>query len=244
MVSPLDPPLVTTAAAVLAGIRTALTSVLVLVLLGTYVGIGALAHDLGFSLWWVLLSTALVWAAPAQVIAMSALASGARLLEIAIAVSLSGVRLLPMVVTLMPLLRARGASAWRLVLPAHFVAVNIWILGQQHGPHIPRERRVAFVNGMGIGMAVPACAATVFGFYLAATLPALLNAALLFLTPLSFLISIARTSRTLSDGVAIVLGLVIAPVLAASQVDLDLLWTGIGGGTLAYVAQRLQKAWT
>ena len=48
-----------------------------LVLIGTYVGIGALAHDYGFSLGWALLSTLLVWAGPAQVILVSALGSGA-----------------------------------------------------------------------------------------------------------------------------------------------------------------------
>src|ERR1043166_947386 len=125
---PSEPPPLSTAAAVLTGMRTAMTSVFVLVLFGTYLGIGALAHDLGFSVWWVLLSTVLVWAAPAQVIAMSSLATGARLFEIAIAVALSAVRLLPMVVTLVPLLRRRDRRAWQLILPAHFIAVNIWIL--------------------------------------------------------------------------------------------------------------------
>ena len=52
-------------AAFLTGLRAAVTSVFVLVLFGTYIGIGALAHDFGFSVLWVVLSTLLVWAAPA-----------------------------------------------------------------------------------------------------------------------------------------------------------------------------------
>ena len=48
-----------------------------LVLIGTYIGIGALAHDFGFASWWLALSTVLVWAAPAQVILISALGLGA-----------------------------------------------------------------------------------------------------------------------------------------------------------------------
>lgn len=38
-------------AAFLAGLRSALTSVFVLVLAGTYIGIGALAHNFGLSPW-------------------------------------------------------------------------------------------------------------------------------------------------------------------------------------------------
>ena len=44
-----------------------------MVIVGTYVGIGALAHDYGFSLPWVMLATVLIWAAPAQVLLISAL---------------------------------------------------------------------------------------------------------------------------------------------------------------------------
>jgi predicted branched-subunit amino acid permease len=225
-----------------AGIRAALTSVFLPVTTGTYIGIGALAHDLGFSLLWVLLSTVLVWAGPAQVIVISALGTGATLLEAAIAVTLSAVRLLPMMVTLMPVLRQRDTRAWRLILPAHFTAVNLWILGLQHAPHVPREHRITFHNGMGVTMMTVACAATAIGFYLAANLPALFTAALLFLTPLSFLMSIARNARILADRLALVLGLVVGPALAAQQVGLDLLWTGIGGGTLAYLVHRFREA--
>ena len=56
----------TSAAAFAGGVRSALTSVFVLVLAGTYTGIGALAHGFGFASWWLALSTMLVWAAPAQ----------------------------------------------------------------------------------------------------------------------------------------------------------------------------------
>ena len=62
----------------LAGLRASFLSVFVFVLVGTYVGIGALAHDYGFSLAWVMASTVLVWAGPSQVILISALGAGRR----------------------------------------------------------------------------------------------------------------------------------------------------------------------
>ena len=228
--------------AFLDGARTALTSVFLPVLTGTYIGIGALAHDLGFSLPWVLLTTVVIWAGPAQVILMSALGTGATAVEAALAVTLSAVRLLPMVVTVLPMMRRPGLRTWRLILPAHFIAINLWVLSLQHLPRVPRGQRTAFVNGMGVGMVIAACAATTAGYYLAANLPLLLTAALLFLTPMSFLVAIAHNARLVADRAAIVLGLVIGPVLAAQHIGLDLLWTGVGGGTLAYALHRLREA--
>ena len=80
------------------------------------------------------------------------------------------------------------------------------------------------------------------GYYLAAGLPPLFAGALLFLTPISFLISTARNCRLMLDKLAFALGLVIGPLLVANHVELDLMWTGIAGGTLAYAAHRLREA--
>src|SRR5262245_49781756 len=121
--APPPPPLSGSAAsAFLRGLGAALTSVFAFVVFGTYVGIGALAHDLGFSPLWAALSTLLVWAAPNQVILISTLGGGALLIEAAIAVSLSAVRLLPMVVALLPMLKGPRTPHWQLLLPAHLTA--------------------------------------------------------------------------------------------------------------------------
>jgi hypothetical protein len=80
------------------------------------------------------------------------------------------------------------------------------------------------------------------GFYLTAGLPSLFAGALLFLTPMSFLISTARNARAMVDRLALVLGLLIGPLLAHYQVGLDLMWTGVAGGTLAYGVHRLSGA--
>ncbi len=224
------------------GIRAAWLSVFAYVLFGTYIGIGALAYDFGFSLLWVCLSTILVWAGPAQVILISALGGGAALIEVAIAVGLSGVRLLPMVVSLLPILKTPSTRQRDLLLPTHFTAVSMWVESMRIAPLIAPERRIAFCNGIGTGYISSAMIATVAGYYLAAKLPLLMTAGLLFLTPISFLISVARNSRQLVDKLALVLGLAIGPLLAYRDVDLDILWTGIGGGTLAYVAHRVRES--
>jgi predicted branched-subunit amino acid permease len=228
--------------AFLAGLRAAGGSVFTYVLFATYIGIGALAHDFGFSATWVVLSTLLIWAAPAQVILISALAAGAPLLEVALAVTLSAVRLLPMVVSLLPLLKEDRTPTRRLILPAHFTAISMWVESLRLLPQIPREQRVAFCNGLGAGLLISAVSASAIGFYLAAGLPAAFAAALLFLTPLSFLISVVRNSGLLVERLAFGIGLVVGPALAAMSIGLDLLWSGLIGGTVAYGIHRLREA--
>jgi predicted branched-subunit amino acid permease len=234
------PPAVT--AGFLGGIQAAAASVFAYVIFGTYIGIGALAHDYGFSVLWLTLSTLLVWAAPAQVILISTLGTGASLIVAALAVALSAVRLLPMVVTLLPVVRAPQTHKRHLLVVAHFTAISMWVESLRLLPQVPRERRVAFSVGLGTGLMSSAVIAGVAGFYLAAGLPVLLAGALLFLTPLSFLISIVRNSRTLIERLAFGLGLVVAPALVVAKVELDLLWTGLIGGTLAYAVHRLRGA--
>jgi hypothetical protein len=83
---------------------------------------------------------------------------------------------------------------------------------------------------------------TVIGFELAGSLPKMLTAGLLFLTPMSFLCSTTRNARLLVDRLALAFGLVLGPLLVWWQVGLDLLWTGVIGGSAAYVIYRIREA--
>jgi predicted branched-subunit amino acid permease len=221
------------------GLAAAARSIFVFVVFGTYTGIGALAHDLGFSLPWALGTTLLVWAAPNQVILISALGASMAPLAAAVAVSLSGVRLLPMVVSLLPLIKTPDMRTRTLIVPAHLTAISVWVEGLRLLPGVARARRIAFYNGLGVGLLVSASAGTAAGFYLSANLPALFAAALLFLTPASFLVSTYAASRRAVDRLALGLGLAVGGALALANVPLDLVWTGIVAGTLAWLVPRL-----
>src|SRR6185436_9361695 len=160
-------------AAFFAGAKTALTSVFMLVLAGTYVGIGALTHDCGLSSWWLAISTVLVWAVPPQVILITTVTTGAALFDIAVA--------------LMPVLRGPTTRLRDLLLPTHFTAVSMWVESLRLLPNIEHQWRIAYCNGMSAGYMATATAFGFVGFYLAAGLPPLLAGGLLFLTPMSFL---------------------------------------------------------
>jgi len=223
------------------GIVAAVRSVFFYVLVGNYVGMGALAHEVGFSFGWMALCTLLIWAAPAQVILISTLNTAA-LFEVALAVTLSSLRFLPMVAAILPVMRRPGVRQRDLLLPMHVTAISVWVEGMRLLPLMPAERRVAFYNGLGVGLMSGAIIGGGVGYVLAARLPPVLAAALLFFTPMAILMSSARNSRTLLDGLSFALGLVVGPIVAAQKIGLDLMWTGLIAGTIAYLVHRLRES--
>jgi predicted branched-subunit amino acid permease len=226
----------------LLGCRTALTSVFAFVISFTYIGFGALCHDYGLSMGWAMLSTALQWAGPAQVILVTGLGPGTALIETAVAVSLSSVRFLPIVVALIPVVRHESTRLWQLIVPVHFMAISVWIECMRAAPRLARDQRIPFCNGVGLTLLSLGVVFTAIGYTIQALLPAIFAAGAMFMTPISFLVSAARNARLLLDKLALGLGLAIGPVLAFSKVEFDLLWTGIIAGTMAYGAHRVQRS--
>lgn len=216
------------------GMGSVTSTVLALVLFATYLGIGALAHDMHFSLLWVLASTLLIWAGPAQIILISTLGSGATAVQAAVAVTMSAIRLFPMVVSVLPLLRTPQTKRRHLVLAAHFIAVTLWVECYRLLPQVPRPRRIAFVHGLGCGLVIICLTATTLGFELAAKLPQLFAAAILMLTPLAFLLSTARNCKQISDILALALGIALFPLIARLNTGVDVLISGMAAGSIAY----------
>lgn len=213
-----------------------------MVLLATFLGFGGLLHDVGFPIVAGVLSTLLMWALPAQVIMVGGLSSGAALPAVAVAVCLSGVRLMPMVVALMPLMRGRRPNLLLELVAAHFVAVTMWVEGFRLLPKVPVEGRPSYAIGLGVGLATCSMATTWAGYYLSGSLPGPLAVALLLLTPISFTILLVRNARGRVDWLAIAFGTALSPLVANTPGGLDLFWSGVGGGTLAFFAARLWKA--
>jgi predicted branched-subunit amino acid permease len=222
------------------GLLAATQTILTYTLFATYLGVGALAHDLNFSPLWAILATALVWAAPAQMILLTALGSGGTAVQAAAAVSLSAIRLMPMVVALLPMLRGPKTKTWHLILPTHFVAVTVWVESMRRVPSVPRERRVAFVNGLGTGVLGATIVSTLVGYNIAAMLPPLFGAAVLFLTPISFLLTSVSNSKLLVDRLALALGVALLPLANLLNTGIDLLIAGVSAGTIAYAVHRFR----
>jgi predicted branched-subunit amino acid permease len=225
----------------LRGARVAATSVQGLVLFASMVGFGGLCRDIGFPIGAAMLSSALIWALPAQVLVVGGYAAGNAAPVIALAVALSSIRLFPMTAALMPYLRGRKSGVGTQLLAAHFIAVTAWIEGMRRLPSTPVDGRLPFFFGIGCLLVTSATAATLGGFLLAGTLPRSLAIGLLFLTPLSFLIQLSHNARDMVDRLALAFGLILAPFMAEIGGRLDLLWTGLIGGTAAWAVHRFVK---
>lgn len=209
-----------------------------LVLFATSIGFGALARDLDVTLIETLTLAAVMYATPAQVVMIDQLARGAALLAVAFSVTLTAVRLLPMTVTLMPLVRDGTRPLWMHLVAVHFCAITAWIEGHRRLPHLPAHVRLPFFIGLGFGLVMMTMTGSAAGHILAATLPPALSAALLFATPLYFLLSLIGNARVLADQLAVALGAALGPALYILVPGLDLFLAGVVGGTLAHVAAR------
>lgn len=222
------------------GARVAL-SVPGVVMAASFIGFGALVQSLETGLMSGLFTTMFVWALPGQVVLLNMYAQGAAFVAIAAAVTLTAVRLLPMVVLVISRVRLKGAPRWPLYLLAHFVAVTIWRIAEDGLEQLEREKRVPWLLGVGMTLMALMLIMTTIGYYLADSLPPLVAAAMVFLTPAFFYTSLFASASMPMDYVAIAAGTVIGPVVYRYDPDLDLLVGGLAGGTLAYLISRIAR---
>jgi predicted branched-subunit amino acid permease len=121
-----------------------------------------------------------------------------------------------------------------LILVAHLTAVTLWVECFRFLPQVPRERRIAFIHGLGCGLVCVCLVANTIGYTLAANLSQTLAAAILMLTPLAFLPSTARNCKQVSDVLALVLGIALFPLVSMLHTGVDILISGIAAGSIAY----------
>ena len=206
-----------------------------LVLGASMIAVGGLAHDVGFPIGATLLSTMLIWAAPAQLIMFGLVGSGASVPVIAVAVGFSSVRFLPMCISILPLLRSPKTRFSVLLLAAHLVAVTNWVEGMRRLPPLPMHGRMPFFFGFAITVMLSATLATGIGFFLVAQLPLVLAAGLLFVSPIYFTSALCRAARGKADMFAILFGFALTPLATLIlPAGLDLIAVGLIGGTVAY----------
>ena len=215
-----------------------IVSVPAFVLLSTTIGFGALARDGGFELAHAVFIAVTVFALPNQVVLIDQLMRGATLAGAALAVTLTAVRLMPMTVTLVPLIK--GARRRRLleIVAVHFVAISTWIEGNRRLAAMPEDDRLPFHLGVGTAMLAMMLTGTIVGYTLVAGVPPVVNAALLFTTPLYFFLSLIATSRSRMDFAAVALGGALTPALYLLVPGFDLLLGGVVGGTVAFLLGR------
>ncbi|MEC9403474.1 MAG: branched-chain amino acid ABC transporter permease, partial [Pseudomonadota bacterium] len=128
-----------------------------------------------------------------------------------------------------------------LLIASHFVAVTAWVFAMKHLPDMPREGRLPFFIGFGAAVTSFVFCMTGVSYLLVESMPGMVAGALFLLTPVYFLCSLWGAARLNADRAAMVAGLLLGPVFFTYLPGLDLLWTGLVGGTIAYLGTRIMR---
>jgi len=208
------------------------------VLFGTFVGFGALTSESGLSWLDTIFMSIFVCALPAQVVLVDQMARGASILTATLAVTATAVRLLPMTVALLPMIRDRRVPKWMEVAVAYFVAVTMWVEAMRRAPGVPRHLRAAYVLGLIAWLVAFTTVGGLIGFFLAARVPPVIAAALLFMTPIYFVLSMLGSTRSAAGVMPVLLGLVLGPLFHVLVPELDLVLTGLIGGSISFLLAR------
>ena len=115
----------------------------------SFVAIGALLKNLGFTIQESIFSTLLTYALPGSLVMAESMLIGASLVNIFLAVWLVNSRLYPMTVSIMPLLKHESQPRWKYYLSCHFVAVSSWLILKSNYKEIERKYRIDFWIGIG-----------------------------------------------------------------------------------------------
>ena len=110
----------------------------------SFVAIGALLKNLGFTIQESIFSTFLTYALPGSLVMAESMFIGASLINIFVAVWLVNARLYPMTVALMPLLIHSSQPRWKYYLSCHFIAVSSWLIMKDNYEAIKKENRIDF----------------------------------------------------------------------------------------------------
>jgi predicted branched-subunit amino acid permease len=207
-------------------------------LAATLIGVGAICREAGWDIWVSMAGTAIVWAAPAQVLMAELYATGTAVLVIMAGVAVVNMRFLPMSAALMPHLAAGGTSKVRLFYAANFIAILAWAYGMRRCPILPHDQRVPYF--LGFGHTVVACGlpATALGYVLAGTLPLGVTLGLVALPPIFFSLVFIEGAKLRRDRLALGLGAVAGPAAWLVSPEWGLMGAGLVAGSAAFLIDR------
>lgn len=209
-----------------------------LILMLSFVGFCAFISQAGIPVDQAVFMTGIVWALPGKVILVGSIVAGATLPAAFLAVTLSSIRMMPMLAALVPEMRTSKTPTWLLLLLSHLIAITAWVYAMERLPSVPRERRVAFVAGLGITLVTSNMLVVAIVYRFVGEFPPIVAGCLFFLTPVYFLASIWSSARHPIVYVALVVGLLLGPICYRLVPEFDILVAGLVGGTVAWVIER------
>ena len=177
----------------------------------SFIAIGALLKNIGFTIQESVFSTFLTYALPGSLVMAESMIVGASLLNIFIAVWLVNARLYPMTVSLMPLLMHRTQPKWKYYLSCHFIAVSSWLIMKDNYEQINKKSRIDFWIGIGVATWSVAIISTVIGYFASDFLNRDILIGLAIINPIYFTCMMVGAMKTVKISLSIILGAILGP---------------------------------
>ena len=201
----------------------------------SFVAIGALLKNIGFTIQESMFSSFLIYALPGSLVLAESTIIGASFLNIFLAVWLVNARLYPMTVSLMPLVMAKNQPRWKYYLSCHFVAVSSWLILKSNYKNIERENRIDFWIGIGTATWLIGIFATIIGYISADYLNKDMMIGLAIVNPIYFMCAMIGVMQSKSISFAIILGAILGPTFYFVSQEWCILLGGTIAGTIAFL---------
>jgi predicted branched-subunit amino acid permease len=159
--------------------------------------------------------------------------TGQGMVAIVFACSLANARFMPMVVAFMPTLARSRANLPRMLLDAQLLSINSWAMCMREFPRVESRYRHRYYVTFASSILLAAVAGTLLGFHSAVLLPAALVLGLIFVSPLFFALVLSAVPGR-AERISMLLGCVTIPLAHTLWPAVDLLITGVVGGSLGF----------
>ncbi len=201
----------------------------------SFIAIGALLKNIGFTIEESIFSSFLIYALPGSLVLAESTIIGASLLNIFLAVWLVNARLYPMTVSLMPLVMSNNQPRWKYYLSCHFVAVSSWLILKSNYKEIDRENRLDFWIGIGTATWLIGIFSTIVGYVSADYLNKDMMIGLAIVNPIYFMCAMIGVMNSKSISLAIILGAIFGPLFYFVSAEWCILFGGVIAGTIAFL---------
>ena len=201
----------------------------------SFIAIGALLKNVGFTIQESIFSTFLTYALPGSLVMAESMLIGASLINIFIAVWLVNARLYPMTVSLMPLLMHESQPRWKYYLSCHFIAVSSWLIMKDNYTVIKKENRIDFWIGIGTATWFVAITSTIIGYVASEYLNKDILIGLAIINPIYFTCMMVGAMKTVQISLSVILGAILGPMFYFLSSEWSILFGGFVAGTIAYL---------
>ena len=205
----------------------------------SFIAIGALLKNIGFSIQESIFSTFLIYALPGSLVMAESFIISASLINIFLAVWLVNARLYPMTVSLMPLLMHKKQPKWKYYLSCHFVAVSSWLIMKENYQIIKKKDRIDFWIGVGASTWFVAIISTIIGYISADYLNKDMMIGLAIVNPVYFFCMLLGSMKNIAIGTSVILGTILGPVFYLISPEWCILYGGVTAGIVAFFAGEI-----